>query len=110
MDISEYVQHSVFIPGAEDAHGNEIESWAAPVSLGIYAFAPGESVEPMIPGYDRVITTPTLYVPTATVLTVRDRITVGGALHEVDGDMLPFRNPFDSLMDGNVVNLKKVTG
>jgi hypothetical protein len=110
MEISETVQHQVYVTGAEDAHGNEIESWAAAVSLGIYAFGPGESVEPLTPGYDRVVTTPTLFVPSTAVLTHRDRVTVRGLLFEVDGDMLPFRNPFDPSMDGNSVNLKRVTG
>lgn len=110
--ISEYVQHEAYTGVGEDSHGNEIDTWAAPVALGIYAFNPGGTSEPLIPGYDRVITTPTIYVPTGSVVMHRDRITVTGEPNrfEVDGDMRPFRNPFDSSMDGNLINLKAVSG
>lgn len=110
--ISETVEHEVYSPGSTDSHGNEIESWAPAVELGIYAFNPGGTSEPITPGQDRVITTPTLYVPTGTVVSSRDRITVAGepTRFEVDGDLRPFRNPYDSSMDGCVVNLKAVSG
>ncbi len=110
--ISETVQHQVFSAGGTNAHGNVAESWAAPVSLGVYAFNPGGTSEPVTDGHDRVITTPTLYVPTGAVVKHRDRITVAGepTRYEVDGDLRPFRNPYDSSMDGCVVNLKAVSG
>lgn len=111
-NISEYVQHEAYNGSGEDAHGNEIESWAPAVELGIYAFNPGGTSEPLLPGHDRVITVPTIYVPTTSVVTHRDRITVTGEPRpfEVDGDMRPFRNPYDSSMDGNSINLKAVGG
>lgn len=110
--VSETVQHEVYTGTGEDAHGNEIDSWAPPVSLGIYAFNPGGTSEPVTPGHDRVITTPTIFIPTGSSVGHRDRITVTGEPHkfEVDGGMRRFRNPYDSSMDGNVVNLKAVSG
>ena len=108
--ISEYVQHEVYNGSGTDAHGNEIETWATPVDLGIYAFNPGGTSEPLIPGHDRVITTPTIYVPSASILSARDRVTVRSKPFEVDGDTSDFRNPYDASMNGNAINLKAVTG
>ena len=108
--ISEFVQHEVYAGTGEDAHGNEVETWAAAVQLGIYAFNPGGTSEPLITGYDRVITTPTIYVPSESVLSPRDRVTVRGKVFEVDGVTSDFRNPYDSSMNGNSINLKAVDG
>lgn len=108
--ISETVQHELFQAGANDAHGNPAESWADPVSLGIYAFNPGTTSEPFLPGHDRAVTEPAIYVPTGTVINPRDRVTVRGTVYEVDGETLDFRNPIDSSMDGCQVNLKEVSG
>jgi hypothetical protein len=108
--ISEYVQHEVYAGDGEDAHGNELEQWEPPVDLGIYAFGPGGSSEPMLPGQDRVITVPTVFLPSTSVVAARDRLTVRGKAFEVDGASLDFRNPFDSAMDGKTINLKAVDG
>ena len=108
--ISEFVQHEVYAGTGTDAHGNEVETWAAAVQLGIYAFNPGGTSEPLITGYDRVITTPTIYVPSESVLSPRDRVTVRGKVFEVDGVTSDFRNPYNSSMNGNSINLKAVTG
>lgn len=108
--ISETVQHSAFQGGAEDAYGNPTEGWAAPVSVGIYAFNPGTTSEPFLPGHDRVVTQSAIYVPKGTTVGSRDRVTVRGVLYEVDGVVLDYRNPYDSSMDGIQVNLKAVTG
>lgn len=109
--ISEFVQHEAFVPGAEDAHGNEIESWAAPVALGIYAYNPSSSSEVLIDGHmHRVDSTPTIYLPSSSTVSNRDRISARGKTFEVDGDPADFRNPFDSSMDGVSIDLKAVTG
>lgn len=108
--VSETVQRHAFQAGAEDVHGNPVEAWAAPVNVGIYAFNPGTTSEPFLPGHDRVVTVPVIYAPAGTVFAARDRVTVRGVLYEVDGVVLDFRNPFDSSMDGVQVNLKGVSG
>lgn len=109
--ISEYVQHSVYVPGAEDDHGNEIESWGEPVSLGIYAYNPSSSSEVMIDGHaHRVETKPTIYTPSSALVGNRDKITARGITFEVDGDPSDFRNPYDSDMDGLSIDLKAVSG
>lgn len=104
--LSETVQVESYIAGAEDSHGNEIDAWSPPVDVLIYAFNPGVTDEPPMPGHDRTVTTPTIYVPSAVILHPRDRVTVRGKRFDVDGDTLDFRNPFDASMDGNSINLK----
>lgn len=108
--ISETVMLEVYAGAGEDSHGNEVESWLPAVELGIYAFNPGGSSEPLIPGHDRVVTTPTIYAPSGAVVGARDRVTVRGKQFEVDGDPLDFRNPYSSIMDGLSINLKAVDG
>lgn len=107
--VSEFVQREPFIPGAEDAHGNPIEAWGPPVGVGVFGFDPGGSVEPVIPGHDRVITEPALYAPEGVVFGSRDRVTARGLLYEVEGDTAVWRHP-NGLRPGNVVNLKRVEG
>ncbi|MFZ4894639.1 hypothetical protein ACL9RL_09330 [Plantibacter sp. Mn2098] len=110
--VTLYVHREAFIPGATDAHGNAAESWAAPVRVGIYAYNPGTTEEPVLPGHDRVITAPSIYFPSTVSMSPRDRITVEGDPQpwEVDGETLQYRNPFDASMNGNTVNLKRVSG
>lgn len=107
--VSEYVQHAVFVAGARDAHGNPTESWAPPVEVGVYAFDPGSSSEPREPGADRVIVEPTIYLPTGTVFGARDRVTARGLLYEVDGDTREWRHP-GGIQKGNVATLRRVEG
>ena len=108
--ITETVQLSRFVGGAEDAHGNPVESWAAPVPIGVYAFNPGTTGEPFLPGHDRTITSPAIYAPTGTVFAPRDQVTVRGVLYDVDGVVLDYQNPYDASMDGVQVGLKAVDG
>lgn len=108
--ISEIVQHRKYNGTTTDSRGNEVESWADPVDLGIYAFNPGGTSEPFTPGHDRVVSTPSMYVPLGTVVGAHDKVTVRGKAYEVDGEVLDFRNPYGSLMDGLVIELKAVDG
>lgn len=109
--ISEVVKHSKYNGTGQDPKGNDVESWAAPVDLGIYAFNPGVSSEPFVSGHDaRVVTEPCVYAPPSAQVSARDRLTVRGVLFEVDGDPLDFRNPYGSEMDGLQINLRAVEG
>lgn len=109
--ISETVQHEAFTGMGEDPKGNEIESWAAPVSLGIYAMSPGTTGDVEIDGHmHRVDSAPIIYVPSTAVVGNRDRITARGKRFYVDGDPADFRNPYDSSMNGIAIKLKAVTG
>ena len=109
--ISETVQHEAFAGMGEDQKGNEIETWAAPVSLGIYAMSPGTTGDVEIDGHmHRVVTRPSIFAPTGTVIGSRDRITARGITYEVNGVTREWRNPYGSAMDGVQVELVKVTG
>ena len=109
--ISEYVQIERYAGAGTDPKGNDVESWDAAVSLGIYAFDPGSTSEPFEDGHQaRVISVPSLLVPTDSVIGARDRVTARGKRYEVDGDPLDYRNPYDSSQDGLRVHLKGVTG
>ena len=108
--ITEYVQVERFTSGSVDAHGNIVEQWLPAIEVGIHAFAPGSSTEPIGDGQDRVITAPTLYVNTDVVLDPRDRVTVRGKQYEVDGETLEYRSPYNPRVDGNVIKLRKVDG
>ena len=112
--ISEYVQHEVFVADGLDSRRNAVESWDPPVPLGIYAFDPGsssESGQSSSSGHEaRVITAPTLLVPSSSEVAARDRVTVRGTTYEVDGEALDYRNPYDSAMNGKSIKLKAVEG
>jgi hypothetical protein len=107
--ISETVLHAVYSPSAPDAHGNVVDGWATPTSVGVYGFDPGGSAEPLLPGQDRVVTTPTLYMPSTVAFGARDRVTVRGLLFEVDGETAVWRHP-NGTQRGNVATLRRVTG
>lgn len=108
--MAETVQVASFTAGATDAYGNPVESWGAPESVAIIAFNPGTTDEPFLPGHNRVITQPAIYVPLGSVFSPRDRVTARGVVYEVDGVALDYRNPYDSSYDGIQVNLKEVQG
>ena len=107
--ISEYVDWEAFQPGATDAHGNELELWDDPVSVGVYAFDPGSTSEPREPGADRVIVQPAVYMPHGTVFGAHDRVTARGLLYEVDGETREWRHPNGKRV-GNVATLRRVEG
>ena len=107
--VSETVLHEVYSPSAADAHGNIVDGWAAPVSVGVYGFDPGGSIEPLLPGQARVVTTPTIYMPSTVMFAARDRVTVRGRLFEVDGETAVWLHPNGS-QRGNVASLRRVTG
>lgn len=107
--ISEYVEYEAFIKGAQDDTGNDIEAWADPVTVGVYAFDPGSSSEPR-EGNDRVIVEPTLYMPSDVVMGSRDRVTVRGRVYPVEGETREWVHPTDTTRRANVVTLRRVDG
>lgn len=107
--VSEFVEHERFLAGEEDAHGNPVEGWGPRVRVGVYAFDPGSTSEPRLPGHDRVIVEPTLYAPSGVVFGFRDRVMARGLLYEVEGDTRVWRHP-TGLAPGNVVSLRRVVG
>lgn len=109
--VSEFVSYEAYAGVGTGPKGNLVDSWAAAVSVGVYAFDPGTTGESASAGHvTRVVTSPSLLVPTSVYWSPRDRVTVRGLLYEVDGETLEYRNPHDPSHDGNRVNLKRVEG
>lgn len=109
--MSEPVQRVPYVGAGEDAHGNEVETWGAPVSLvGVYGFDPGSTSEPRLAGHDRVIVEPTLYGPFDMPFQPRDRVIVRGDTYEVDGKVRQWRHMRSGHEAGAVVTLRRVDG
>lgn len=109
--ISEYVGHSAFAPGSVDDEGNPVgESWGAPVQTGVFAFDPGSSSEPRLPGHERVVVEPTVYYPAEVVFGSRDRVVARGVAYEVEGEPHLWVHPTDPGRRANVVTLRRVDG
>lgn len=102
-EISEYVDHEVFVAGAEDDHGNAVESWLPGVAVGIFRFDPGSASEPREAGRDRVIVQPSIFHPVGTGIGARDRVVARGERFDVEGGTREWPQ-------GNVTTLRKVDG
>lgn len=110
-EISEYVDHGVFIPGSVDDEGNESpEAWAPVASEGVYAFDPGSTSEPRLPGHDRVIVEPTIYFPADAAFGHRDEVFARGKRYEVEGETRLWVHPTEPTRRANVVTLRRVDG
>lgn len=110
-EISEYVDHGVFIPSSVDDEGNEsAEAWLPTVSTGVYAFDPGSSSEPRTPGHDRVIVEPTIYFPADSAFGHRDEVFARGKRYEVEGETRLWVHPTQTTRRANVVTLRRVDG
>ena len=107
--ITEYVDRLPFIPGAEDAHGNVVETWGPAEQVGIYVFDPGSTSEPRLPGHDRVVVEPTIYGPFGLPFEPRDHCVARGETFEVEGVTRDWKHP-SGLTPGSVVSLRRVAG
>lgn len=108
--VSETVLHYSAVLDSTDAHGNPVKRWdEVGKPVGIYAFAPGGESEPIGAGHERLLSTPTIYVPESVIFHPLDRIEVRGTLYEVEGETARWWHP-SGRKPGNVVKLRKVTG
>jgi len=103
------VGHRVFTPGVEDAHGNPVKAWAAPVDRGVYAWAPAGTSEPEA-GRDEVTWDLDLYGPAGFTAGSLDRFVVDGDEFEVEGRVRDFNHGPFGFMPGVVVRLRRVEG
>lgn len=109
--MTEVVQRVPYVGSVEDSHGNEVETWGAPVTLvGVYGFDPGSSSEPRLPGQERVIVEPTLYGPFVMPFLPRDLVVVRGKTYEVDGEVRQWKHMRSGREAGGVVTLRRVDG
>jgi len=98
------------VTGSEDAYGNPVESFGAPVTVPGCAFDPGASQEVYEPGRNPVTTAPRVFAPVGTVVTARSRVTVRGKVYLVDGEPAEWWNPYTGSTPGTVVTLEAVDG
>lgn len=108
--VTEFVQRLPYLGEVQDADGDLVEAWGEPESVGIFEFNPGGSVEPEIPGQQRVVTTPTVYAPYDTPFTEYDRCVIGGEVFTVEGRPARWKHRRVGREAGAVVNLRVVTG
>lgn len=108
--ITEYVLRHPYEGDGQDEMGDEIATYGPPEPVGIYEFAPGGSVEPLIAGQDRVITTPTIYMPYDCPFVPFDRCEIGRDMYEVEGHPGRWKHRRVGREVGSVVNLKLVEG
>jgi hypothetical protein len=103
-------QHESYMPGVEDAHGNIVPGWSAPVSRACVWWSP-DSSEPQ-PGPvngDRVAVDVVLVVDSVAAVDHRDRFTVNGWLCEVVGLPKDYNHgPFGFSPDRIVIDLRAV--
>lgn len=105
------VTRSALIEGAEDAHGNPVESWGSPVSVPVHGWAPPSADStPIASGRDPVIRDLDLYAPVGTTGQPRDRWTVDGVVYEQVGYIEDYtRGPWQWAA-GLRINLKRWEG
>jgi len=108
--FGEPVLVKALIVGAEDSHGNPVETFAAAVTIEGCAFDPGGSVETSEPGREAVVSSPRVFLPVDTVITRRSRVTVRGDDYVVDGDPAVWRNPYTGWEPGIVATLERASG
>lgn len=96
--------------GAEDAHGNPVESWVEFAVLENCGFDPGSTSEPRLAGQERVIVEPTLYAAYDAPVEPADHLLIEGTTYAVEGVARRWRNPNSGRRLGCVITLRLVTG
>ena len=108
MDATQTLHVLPFTEGAEDAHGNPVRTWGAPVPWLVYGYGPTSSTEPYAAGINRLTEDVTVYAPTAPDR--RDRVVVGGLTYEVAGVPGDWNHGPFGYRPGFEVQLRRVDG
>lgn len=106
------VQTRKSIVGGEiDAHSNQVDAWAAPVSQKVYGWSLPDSREPKVAGHNRVTVRLEVYVPPQFDVGPYDKVTVPGH-EELDavGDLEDYNHGPFGFEPGFVLNLGRVDG
>jgi hypothetical protein len=94
-----------FLSG-RDGDGNDVYA-RTDITVTGCGFNPGGSTE-QVQGQDTVVTVPTLYMPTGTLVLATDTVTVRGQVYEVNGSPNDYSNPLTGWSPGVVVQLRRV--
>ena len=108
--LAQVVAVRTFVEGATDPFGNPAESWAAPVDVPVFGFAPAGTSEPFGVGRDAVAWDLDLFAGPDFTLAARDRVLVLGVEHEVDGRVEDFTHGPFGFAPGVRVRLTRVEG
>jgi hypothetical protein len=98
------------LSGAEDEHGNAVESWEDAAILRGCAFDPRSSSEPRLPGQNRVIVEPTLYAAYDSPVEPTGQVVIDSVTYKVEGVTRRWQNPFSGRKLGCVITLRRVDG
>lgn len=109
--VTDHVTRYAYQPTQLDELDDRVDSWSTDGELvGIFEFDPGGSVETVLPGHDRVITTPTLYLPYNCPLRQHDKVQVGIDVFRVVGHPARWKHRRTGREVGDVVKLERVEG
>lgn len=101
-------------PATQDAYGNDVPGSATEIPVPGCAVAPrdstGSASNEIIDARDTVLSGLTLWAPYGTDIRATDRVRVGAAVYEVQGQPGSFRSPFTGSTGPVVVSLELVTG
>lgn len=85
FSLTRSVEHFVYDGTGEDELGNEVPSYAEPVTVHVFGWEPPRSDEPALAGHDRVVVDLKLYAPQSMGAKPADRVVVNGKRFEVIG-------------------------
>lgn len=108
--VTDTVDRLPYLGEVEDAEGDLVETWGPPAPVGIFELNPGGSIEPLITGQDRVITTPTIYAPYDTPFGAYDKCVIDGVEFTVEGTPARWKHRRTGREVGATVNLKAANG
>jgi len=91
---------------------SEVEDWDNPTSVSVAGVAvePRPSGEPLQDARNQVTSGFTLYMPTGTPISSRNRVTVRGVTYEVLGEPAEWASPFTGWQPGVVVQVERTAG
>lgn len=77
------VTRAAYIAGSLDAHGNPVDTWAAPEQVTVHGWSPGSAdATPTEAGRAALVRDLELFAPAGTVCAPRDRWTVDALVYE----------------------------
>lgn len=101
--------HRVYSETDQDAHGNLIPTWAAPVDVPAMWWSPS-STEPILAGHNRVQVDVVLVVDSTRVVSPHDRMVLGADVYEVIGFPEDYDHGPYSVPGRKPVNLRRWDG
>lgn len=109
MNITQYIGLKKFSESGSDAHGNPVESWSDPVSIGVYGIGPNTSDEPFQSGRQAVVTGKIVYLPHTEVSRL-DRLVINGEEYTIQGEPAVWNEGMFDYQPGMTLTIERVEG